>query len=338
MSNNWQLSNIDYCYLFAWVYSLFCRYLERTKINMSKFAIVGDSTCDLSKDLREKYDIDYARMLVSWTDNKDKKFHEIYASLDYEELSVREFYDVMRAGNRVITSQVTEQEFDLVFGRHFEKGEDVLYVGCSSKLSASVKLAHRLLKEKYAKQYPDRKLIIIDSLISCMGQGMMLIHASELRSEGKSIDEVADELEKTKLCYNQIATVESLDYLKRAGRVKASAAFFGNIFGVKPILISDRSGMNYAVEKAKGRKGSILRCAEMVKETVVDPEKQTCYVLHADAKREDVDLMVGKIKELVPFKDIKVMYLGPIIGASTGPGTFGIYYYGKEVTITGEAA
>ncbi len=338
MSINWQMSNIVYCYIIRGVYPLTCQIYERTQLKMAKFAIIGDSTCDLTKDLRDKYDVDYARMLVSWTDNKDKKFHEIYASLDYEDLSVKEFYDVMRAGNRIITSQVTEQEYDLVFGRHFEKGEDILYIACSSGLSASLKLAHRLWEEKYSKQYPDRKLIIVDSLISCLGQGMMLMHASDLRKEGKSMEEITEELEKTKLCYNQVATVESLDYLKRAGRVKASSAFFGNIFGVKPILISDRAGMNHAIEKAKGRKGSILRCAEIIRDTVVNPENQTCYVLHADAKQEDVDLMVNKIKELVPFKEIKVMYLGPIIGASTGPGTFGLYYYGKEVTVTGDAA
>lgn len=334
---NLQLSNIVYCILISINVSLTCNQMKGVFI-MPKFAIIGDSTCDLTREMRDARNIDYARMLVSWTDVKDKKFHEIYASLDWEDLSVKEYYDVLRAGNRIITSQVTEQEYDEVFGRHFKKGEDILYIACSSGLSASIKLAHKLWNDKYSKEYPDRKMIIIDSLISCMGQGMMLLHAADLRDEGKSMEEIAEELEKTKLCYNQVATVESLEYLKRAGRVKASSAFFGNIFGVKPILISDTVGMNHAIEKAKGRKGSLIRCAEYVKETVTNPETQTCWVLHADAKQEDVDLVVSKIKELVPFKEIKVMYLGPIIGASTGPGTFGIFYYGKEVTVSGEVA
>lgn len=302
---------------------------------MAKFAIIGDSTCDLTTQMRKDRNIDYARMMVNWTD-KNKKFHEIYASLDWEVVSVKEYYDILRDGNRIITSQVTEQEYDEVFGRHFEAGEDILYIACSSGLSASLKLAGRLWEQKYSKKYPERKLIIIDSLISCMGQGLMLLRAADLRDQGVSMEDIAKELEETKLCYNQIATVESLEYLKRAGRVKASAAFFGNIFGVKPILISDTAGINHAIEKAKGRRGSIIRCAELVKETVVKPEEQTCYVLHADAKQEDVDLMVSKIKEMVNFKEIVVMTLGPIIGASTGPGTFGVYYFGKEVTVTGE--
>lgn len=304
---------------------------------MSKFAIIGDSTCDLTTEMRKELNIDYARMMVSWTD-KDKKSHEIYASLDWEVLTPKQYYNLLREGNRLITSQVTEQEFDEVFKRHLDKGEDILYIACSSGLSASIRLAERLVKEKYSKEYPDRKFIIIDSLISCMGQGMMLLRAADMRDEGKTMEEIADEIEKTKLCYNQIATVESLEYLKRAGRVSASSAFFGNIFGVKPILISDRAGVNHAIEKAKGRRNAIQRCAEMIKETVIKPEEQTCYLLDADAKQEDVDMMYNKIKEMVPFKEIKKMTLGPIIGASTGPGTFGIYYYGKEVMVEGEKA
>lgn len=303
---------------------------------MAKFAIIGDSTCDLTTEMRKERNIDYARMLVSWTD-KNKKDHEIYASLDWEVLSPKEYYDVLRDGNRIITSQVTEQEYDEVFGRHLKAGEDILYISCSSALSASVNLARRLSAEKYSKEYPDRKIVIVDSLISCMGQGSMLLRAADLRDKGVSIDDVAKELEETKLCYNQIATVESLEYLKRAGRVKASKAFFGNLFGVKPILISDAKGNNYAIEKAKGRRNALSRVAEMIKELVVKPEDQVCYVLHADAKQEDVDLMVSKIHELIPnFKDVKVMTLGPIIGCSTGPGTFGIYFYGKKVTVVGE--
>lgn len=302
---------------------------------MNKFAIIGDSTCDLTTEQRKAHNIDYARMIVSWTD-KDKKLQERHADLDWKEYSVKEYYNILRDGYRIITSQVTEQEYDEVFGRHLKAGEDILYIACSSGLSASLKLAERLWKEKYSKEYPNQRLIIVDSLLSAMGQGLMLLYAAEQRDKGVSMDDIAKWLEENKLKFNQAATVESLEYLKRAGRVKASAAFFGNIFGVKPMLISDVKGMNYAVEKVKGRRNALIRLAEMIRDTVVDADKQVCYVEHADAKQEDVDLVVSKIKEMCNFKEIVVQYLGPIIGCSTGPGTFGIYYFGKEVTVAGE--
>ena len=151
---------------------------------MSKFAIIGDSTCDLTPELRKEHDIDYARMRVSWT-SKDKKEHEVWASLDWQEgITHKEYFDMLAGGTRIFTSQVSEQEFDEVFGRHLKAGEDVLYISCSSALSASVQLAIRLVS-KYEKQYPGRKVVIVDPLNSCMGQGMMLLKADEMRKAGK---------------------------------------------------------------------------------------------------------------------------------------------------------
>lgn len=301
---------------------------------MNKFAIIGDSTCDLTTEMRKTRNIDYCRMLVSWNDNG--KTREIYASLDWDVLSPKQYFDLMREGKRFITSQVTEQEFDLVFLPHLEAGEDILYIACSSGLSASIHLAKRLVKEKYSLQFPDRKIVIIDSLNACSGQGLMLLRAADMRDAGASIEDIAKEIEETKLCYNQVAALETLSYLAKAGRVKAAKAFFGNLVGVKPILISDAKGVNYAVEKAKGRRNSLLRMVEMVKEKVIDPEKQICIVSHADAKQEDVDLVVNKIKETINFKDIVITSFGPIIGGTTGPGTFGVYFVGQKVTVVGE--
>ena len=115
---------------------------------MNKFAIIGDSTCDLTGELRAKYNIEYARMSVTLGNDVDAK--EIYADLDWPEISPKEYYDLMRNGTRMRTAQVTEQEFDRVFIPHLEKGEDVIYISCSSALSASVKLAIKLNNEKYS--------------------------------------------------------------------------------------------------------------------------------------------------------------------------------------------
>lgn len=301
---------------------------------MNKIALFGDSTCDLTPEIRKARDIDYVRMLVNWKD-KEKKDHEIYASLDWEVLSPKEYYDLMRNGAVIFTSQVTEQEFDEKFVPHLKKGEDILYIACSSALSASGSLAVRLAKDKYAAQYPNSRIVVVDSLCSCMGQGSMILKAADMRDAGKSLDEIADFITKERLRFNQAATVEDLSTLAKHGRVKAAKAFFGNIFGVKPIIISDGRGNNYAVEKAKGRRNALVRLAEIVKERVIKPEEQICYVSHADAKPEDVELVVSKIKE-IGFKEVVVGDLGPIISASCGPATFGIYYYGQEETRIGE--
>lgn len=302
---------------------------------MAKFAIIGDSTCDLTPELRKAHDIDYCRMMVSWK-TKDKKEKEIYASLDWDQgVSHKEYFDMLAEGTRVFTSQVSEQEFDLVFGRHLEKGEDVLYISCSGALSASVQLA-RKLQPKFEEKFPGRKVIVVDPLNSCMGQGMMLLKAAEMRIDGKSIEEVRDYLEEHKLEYNQLATVENLNTLKMAGRVKASTAFFGNVFGVKPILISDAKGNNFAVEKQKGRRNALLRVVAMTKELAIDPENSKCWISDAECKPEDLELLISNLKSEVKFKEINVVPMGPIIGGTTGKGTIGVFFFGKKVEVVGE--
>ena len=302
---------------------------------MNKIAIIGDSTSDLTKEFRDEYGIDYCRMMVSWTD-AEKKSHEMYADLDWPEMSHKEYFDMIAGGTRVFTTQVTEQEFKDVFEKHLKNGEDIIYIGCSGRLSASVSIARKLIEVKFSKEYPDRKIAAIDSCLACFGQGLILIDAAKLRNEGKSFEEIVDSVENNKLNYHQVCTVENLDTLKRAGRVKAGKAFFGNLFGLKPILISDAVGNNYAIEKQKGRRKALLRLVEMTKAEVVKPEEQICYIDDAECKPEDVQLLVEKIKEEIPFKAIKVVAMGPIIGASTGKGTIAVYFKGDKITVVGE--
>ena len=126
----------------------------------------------------------------------------------------------------------------------------------------------------------------------------------------------------------------SLEYLRKAGRVKATSAFFGNLLGVKPMIISDAKGNNFAVKKVKGRKNSLNEIINMMKENVVDIENQTVYVAHADALEDANYVKELIIKEFNP-KEVKVEYLGPIIGVSVGPGTIGVYAKGKKVEVVG---
>ena len=155
---------------------------------MAQFKIFIDSTGDLPKDLRDEYDIDYCPMIVT----VDEK--EIVASLDYDQgYTLKQFYDVMREGRRIFTSQVPDQVFVEKFTAALEAGEDILYIACSSKLSASV-LAGEKVAQKLREEYPNRKIVVFDSKIACYGQGEMAIFASKMRKEGKSIVMISEEL------------------------------------------------------------------------------------------------------------------------------------------------
>ena len=164
---------------------------------------------------------------------------------------------------------------------------------------------------------------------------MLTLDAAKQRDAGLTIEEVAKWVEDNRLHYNMFATVDTLSYLKASGRISGAAAFFGNIFGVKPIIISDAKGNNFAVEKAKGRRNALLRIAAVAAERATDKENSPIYVSEADAKPEDIELLVSQLK-LAGFKNIVPQKLGPILSASCGPATVGLFYKGQKETRLGE--
>lgn len=296
---------------------------------MRDFVILGDSTCDLNKDLREKYGIDYVQMKFVLEGK------EYPASLDWEQLSAHDFYNAMREGKRITTTQVPAETFYEKFEECAKAGKDVVYIGCSSALSGSINTANVVAKEIMEK-YPEARVICLDALNSSFGQGIMLMMASDMKKEGKSIDEIAEYITRIRNCVNQCGTVAKLDYLKRAGRVTASSAFFGNLIGIKPILISDAKGQNFAIKKAKGAQNARMEIAQHMKNTGINLEDQVIYISHADDEAAVTEL-AQLIKTETGCKDVFTDFIGPIVGASVGPGTVIAYCVGKEETIIGEA-
>ena len=293
---------------------------------MKKFVIVTDSCSDLNRQLREKYDIDYIPMRIIFNGR------DIEANLDWEEISAKDYYDLMRKGTIVKTAQITAVQYKEKFEEYIKAGCDILSITCSSAFSASI-AASRAAAEELLAVYPDAKIRCIDSLTACSALGILCITASEMRAEGKTIDEVADWLEENKLTINQESTVEKLTYLKNAGRVSAASAFFCGIFQIKPIIISDAKGMNFAVEKVKGRQASIDRLAARMAEEYEEVPYQKVFITHADCPEGLEALKAAVLKAVPGVKIDHTGYFGPIIGASVGPGTVGVFFYGKKVTV-----
>ena len=294
---------------------------------MKDFIIFGDSTCDLDAATREKYGIQYVAM------NYVIDEVEYTASLDWENHSAKEYYDLMRSGKRAFTTQVPKNVYYDAFKAATDEGKAVVYIACSSALSSSVNTA-KVVAEEIKSENSDAEIYCIDSLISSLGQGYLLIEASRLRSEGKSAKETAEYIESIRLCVNQCGTVASLEYLRRAGRVKASKAFFGNLFGVKPIIISDIYGQNYAYKKAKGTHNARIAIAEDIK-NAANGIYEDLYLSHADCL-EDIEALRDEILKIAPFKRVYIATIGPIVGASVGPGTVIAFTFGSEVTIGGQ--
>lgn len=292
---------------------------------MRNIKILVDSCSDLNKELLEKYDIDYARM------NTVYEGKETEASLLWEYYSPKELYGIMRDGNRVTTTQVPAVEFDRIFRKYLNDGFDIIYIGCSGKQSGSVNTGSVVARE-LLKEYEGARIECIDSLNASNGEGLLGIYASECLRAGDDFDTIVSKVKARRKRVNQYVTVNTLEWLKKAGRVKASAAFFGNLMGVKPILISDADGVQTPIKKVKGRTVSLSSIVDLLAETIENPSEQTVYVAHADVGEEELEFVKAKIKEKINPKDIVVTYIGPIIGASIGPDAIGIWSVGKEVT------
>ncbi|MFR7855144.1 MAG: DegV family protein [Acutalibacteraceae bacterium] len=291
---------------------------------MNKVKIITDSCSDLSGELLTKYDIDYAKMTTVCEGVQQE------ASLLWEYYSPKELYDKIRNGIRVTTTQVPPEEFTRIFDLYIND-YDIVYIGCSTKQSGSVNTAAVIAKQ-YKEKYPDSSIYCIDSLNASIGEGMLAIKAAEMRDEGKSAKEIFDSVSAMRNNVREFITVHTLEYLRRCGRVKATAAFFGNLMGVKPILISDANGVQTPVKKVKGRKNSFAEIVNLMKENITDSENQTIYLVHADCDPAEIEALKNETLSKIKCKDVLLLYIGPIIGASVGPDAIGLFAFGTEVT------
>ena len=292
---------------------------------MRKVKVIADSCADLNVEQLNKYGIAFAKMSTSCDGV------ESVATLLWTDEEAHEHYNKMRDGKRIITAQVSVEEFQRVFEEYLKQDMDIVYIGCSSKQSGSVNTGFVTAK-KLMENYEGSTIICIDSLNASMGEGMLAIEAAKLANDGASATEIEAHILAIRKKVNQYVTVHSLDALKRAGRVKGSAAFFGNLMGVKPIIIADANGDQAAYKKVKGRQKSFEEIVAMLKASIIEPEKQTIYMTHADCAKEEIDGLVELIRKEIPCLDVEVGFIGPIIGASIGPDAVGIWGFGEEVT------
>lgn len=292
---------------------------------MRKVKIITDSCADLSAKQLEEYGIDYAKMSTV-LDGVESP-----ALLTWSDGEAHALYETIRGGKRVTTAQVSVEEFTRIFTKYLDEGCDIVYIACSSRQSGSVNTGHVTAK-KLLEGYPDAGIFCIDSLNASIGEGMLAIEAARLAAAGKTAEEIAGDINGIRKNVQEFATVHTLEHLKKAGRVSASSAFFGNLMGVKPILVADANGAQAAFKKVKGRQNSLREIVSLLKENITDPEEQTVYIAHADCPKEEVETLVRLVKSEIPCRDISVGYIGPIIGASVGPDTIGVWAFGKKVT------
>ena len=289
---------------------------------MQDYIILTDSTADLPKELVDELDIQVEPMtyIIDGKEYSDKPLED--------DVAIRDFYRLLREGKQSTTSQVNQLRFEDIFDAILKQGQDLLYIAFSSALSGTAEQATHAA-EALQPKYPDRKIIVVDSLCASLGEGMMVYYAANMRKEGKSIDEVAEFVRSQRLHLCHWFTVDDLNHLKRGGRVSPTAALVGTMLGIKPILHVDNEGRLIPVSKVRGRRKSLDDLVERARQTIIDPEQQTVFISHGDCE-QDALYIKQQVMEKIGVKQIYINYIGPVIGSHSGQGTVALFFFGSK--------
>ena len=282
------------------------------------YVLITDSACDILPETLAEWDVQMIPLAFLFTDTgREQKDHEE---------PIKEFYAAMRAGRIAKTSCVNEEAFVSAFTPVLEAGQDILYLGFSSGLSATCENGKKVAAS-LAEKYPDRTIRVIDSLAASAGEGMLVYLGSKNRRAGMTLDENADALEKDILHICHWFTVDDLVYLKRGGRVSAATALLGTALNVKPVLHVDNEGHLIKITQVHGRKKSIRRMAEKLGETIL-PDSPV-FISHGDCIG-DAEMLRDILKNEYGKEVDLITYVGSVIGAHSGPGTLALFFRGTE--------
>ena len=285
---------------------------------MNEFVIITDSSSDLPVAVAEELGVKVIPLEVNM--EGDIRLND--------QIDIKEFYAYLRAKHGAKTSAINIDRFTEVFEPFLAEGKDVLYISFSSGLSATY-MAAKNAAEDLSEKYTYAKVVVVDSLCASLGQGLIVKHAADKKKSGANIEEVAAYVEEIRPNLAHWFTVEDLFFLKRGGRVSAATAVVGTMLQIKPILHVDDEGKLISMDKARGRQGSLKALFDKMKESAIEPAKQTVYISHGDCY-DDAKKLADMIGEELGVTDILISEIGPVIGAHSGPGTVALFYLGKN--------
>lgn len=292
---------------------------------MAKFVLTCCSTADMPRDYFEKRNIPF----ICFHFNMDGREYPDDMGVS---MPINEFYEKIAAGSQPTTSQVNTAEYIDKFKPLLEEGNDIVHLTLSSGISgtySSCVAAANILKE----EYPERKLIIIDSLAASSGYGLLVDFAADLRDKDLDAEEAARKIEEAKLKVNHWVFSTDLTSYYRGGRISKTSAVVGNLLNICPIINVNAEGKLVVVGKCRGKKKAI---EEMVKKMSERAENKTgysgkCYISNS-ACIEDAQKLASVIEEKFTNLDGKVLInnIGTVIGSHTGPGTVAVFFWGDE--------
>ena len=283
------------------------------------YIITADSGCDLSAEFIKNINVlpIHMKYTIDGTEYTD--------TMRPEDLEV--FFNRMVEGKMPKTAQINQVDYIAFWEPLLKEGMDILHIAMSSGISGTYNNG-RLAAQELCEKYPERKITVIDSLMTSTGNGLVIIEAAKMRDEGKSFDEVSEWCENNRRCVHAAFTTDDITYLQRGGRVSKAGLVLSKALHIYPVMHVNGDGELKVFAKARGTQGAWNTIVQYVKDNGIDVENQTVYV--SDAANSEGGKQLGEflVKEC-GFKDVFYSKIGTIIGAHTGPALLSIFFLGK---------
>lgn len=286
------------------------------------FRIVTDSCANLTEELIKNCGVE----VISMQYHMNGKSYDSY--IKGKEPDFTKAYSFLREKGKVTTSLVGRDACDNVIIPLLNQGEDVLVLSFSSGLSGSYQNVVTAVAD-YKEEFPNRKIIAVDTLAASMGEGLLVYYAAELQKQGKTIEEVAAWVEENKLNMVHVFILDDLFFLKRGGRLSGTSAVVGTVLGIKPLMHVANDGKLYVTGKARGRKAALDHVINSLQEKGENIKDQTVFLTHGDCL-EDAEFVAKAVKEKYGVSNVIINALDPVIASHAGPGTIAIFFMGKE--------
>lgn len=288
---------------------------------MSEYVITTDNNSDLPEEFYKENGIgcvylSYAMDGVNYT-------HENF-------LPVHDFYEAMRKGSLPTTAQVNPGDAKALLEPYLKEGKDILHIAFSSGLSGTYN-STVIAADELREEYPERKIIVVDSLAASLGQGLLVYYIMKKKEAGEDLETVAKWAEDHKNNVVHLFTVDDLFHLHRGGRVSKTTAIVGSMLNIKPVLHVDDAGKLINIGKVRGRKKSLLELVRLMDEQIGSYHDtcDTIFISHGDCE-EEAKFVAQKVKEKYDIHTVLINNVGATIGAHSGPGTMALFFLGDK--------
>lgn len=292
---------------------------KQEELGMRDFIITVNSTVDLPLEWLKERNVPVIPLKYTI---EDQTYTDMYG------LSAKEFFAKLRNGSMSVTSQVNPEEAVELLEPYVKEGKDILHLAFSSGLSGTYN-SMKIAAEELMERYPEAKIIVVDTLCACMGEGVLLYYMLKKKEEGLTIEELAKEAEAMKLNVVHSVTVDDLNHLHRGGRVSKTTAVLGTLVQIKPIIHVDDAGTLQVIGKERGRKKSLNKIVEMSVEKAEGWNNEIVMVTHGDCI-EDAEYVAKLVREKMGVENILINNIGTVIGSHTGPGVVAVFCLGNK--------